>query len=145
MVFTCLFVWRMVLINSLALKDKESLRLDKWLWAARLCKTRVLARTMINGGKVKYNHQRVKPSRQVAIGDFIEITDVDHKRELLILEINAMRRPYPQACLMYQETTASLTRRQKKHQMHDMRMETSPRRSPSKADRRKLRAMKTGG
>lgn len=42
-------------------KPTETVRLDKWLWAARFYKTRALAREMIEGGKVHYNGQRSKP------------------------------------------------------------------------------------
>lgn len=45
--------------------DKSSIRLDKWLWAARFYKTRAIARAMIEGGKVRYNDQRSKPGKIV--------------------------------------------------------------------------------
>ena len=53
--------------------DDKEIRLDKWLWAARFCKTRALARSMIEGGKVHYNGQRTKPGKQVEVGATIRL------------------------------------------------------------------------
>ena len=53
--------------------DSEGVRMDKWLWAARLFKTRAIAADAIKGGKVKINDTAVKPSREVKEGDIIQV------------------------------------------------------------------------
>ena len=55
-------------------------RLDKWLWAARMFKTRALASEAVQGGRVHVNGQRAKPSREVRLGDTIERLARDHRR-----------------------------------------------------------------
>ena len=52
---------------------EQKVRLDKWLWAARFYKTRALAREMVQGGKVHYNGQRCKPSKNVEVGALIKL------------------------------------------------------------------------
>lgn len=53
--------------------EAEGVRIDKWLWAARLYKTRAIATDAIKGGKVKINDTPVKPSREVKEGDVIQV------------------------------------------------------------------------
>ncbi|MEK9699887.1 MAG: RNA-binding S4 domain-containing protein, partial [Candidatus Poseidoniales archaeon] len=53
--------------------DDQTVRIDKWLWAARFFKTRNLAATAITNGRVQVNQVRVKPSKQLVIGDRLEI------------------------------------------------------------------------
>lgn len=62
--------------------NNDAIRLDKWLWAARFYKTRSIARTMIEGGKVQYNGQRSKPSKIVEIGAEINCAKVTTKKPL---------------------------------------------------------------
>ena len=54
-------------------EEEKTVRMDKWLWAARLFKTRALAVDAIKGGKVKINGQAIKPSREVKEGDVIHV------------------------------------------------------------------------
>ena len=55
-------------------QEDSTIRLDKWLWAARFYKTRAIARDMVDGGKVHYNGQRGKPSKAVEIGAEIKLS-----------------------------------------------------------------------
>lgn len=80
-----------------------TLRLDKWLWAARFYKTRSLATQMIDGGKVWLNNQRVKPAHAVRIGDLVRLKQGDLIREIRIQALSDQRRGAPEAILLYQE------------------------------------------
>ena len=90
----------------------ESLRLDKWLWAARFFKTRALAKTAIENGKIQYDGQRPKVSRTVTLGALIEIVQGWDTKEVEVLALSSQRGPAPEAQKLYQETELSLERRQ---------------------------------
>lgn len=87
------------------------LRLDKWLWAARFFKTRALAADAIDGGKVQWQGQRAKPSREVRVGDTLDIVAGEQHWTVIVRGMNAQRRPAPEARLLYAETAESQTRR----------------------------------
>ena len=91
---------------------EEQQRLDKWLWAARFFKTRALATEAINGGKVHLNGDRVKPSRNIKLGDELSITRGQFVFEVTVKALNKQRRPASEACLMYHESEESRDRRQ---------------------------------
>ena len=61
-------------------KPTETVRLDKWLWAARFYKTRALAREMIEGGKVHYNGQRSKPGKIVELDAMLTLRQGNDER-----------------------------------------------------------------
>jgi len=89
-----------------------SLRLDKWLWAARFFKTRSLSAAAIENGKVLVNTQRVKPAKEVRRGDLLDISSGDQRFMVQIVGINDQRRPAVEARLLYEETPQSLAKRQ---------------------------------
>jgi ribosome-associated heat shock protein Hsp15 len=93
-------------------ESEARLRLDKWLWAARFFKTRTLAATAIAGGKVRLNGDHVKPAKEVAAGDLLELSVGEQQWTLTVLAINAQRRPAPEARQLYEETAESFSRRQ---------------------------------
>ena len=86
-------------------------RIDKWLWAARFFKTRSLAAAAVEGGKVKWNGQQVKPAREVQPGDQLEISAGEVRWTVTVHGVNAQRRPAPEARLLYEETAESAARR----------------------------------
>ena len=86
-------------------------RIDKWLWAARFFKTRSLAAAAVEGGKVKWNGQQVKPAREVQPGDQLEISAGEVRWTVTVQGVNAQRRPAPEARLLYEETAESAARR----------------------------------
>jgi ribosome-associated heat shock protein Hsp15 len=90
----------------------ESVRLDKWLWAARFFKTRHLAVEAINGGKIKVNGLRAKPARAIAIGSRIEIQKGGLLWDIQVLGLSKQRRSATEAALLYREDEASLLKRQ---------------------------------
>jgi len=83
-------------------------RIDKWLWAARFYKTRRLATDAIQGGKVRLNGARPKPSKCVKEGNEISITQSGLERTFVIKAVSDKRGPAPVAQLLYEETSESL-------------------------------------
>lgn len=119
----------------------ERVRLDKWLWAARLFKTRALAAEQIERGRVSVNGQPAKPAREVRAGDRIVVRLGNLDRELDVLGLSKVRGPAPVAQALYAETTASLARREAA--ARDRRAGIEPALSqeqgrPTKRDRRQL-------
>jgi ribosome-associated heat shock protein Hsp15 len=92
--------------------ESGSLRIDKWLWAARLFKSRGAALAAIKGGKVHVNGQRIKPSRLIKPGDRLDVTLAQHAVAIIVNGINAQRRPAREAQLLYTETDDSRARRE---------------------------------
>jgi len=90
----------------------EHCRLDKWLWAARFFKTRSLATAAIETGKVHVDGDRVKPSKEVKIGQIIHIRNRDFEIEVSVQALSNIRKGAPEAALLYTETQASITKRE---------------------------------
>lgn len=87
-------------------------RLDKWLWAARFFKTRSLATTAIETGKVHVDGDRVKPAKEVRIGQVVHIRNRDFEIEVDVLALSNIRKGAPEAALLYSETQASVIKRE---------------------------------
>jgi ribosome-associated heat shock protein Hsp15 len=95
------------------IKDNDNkCRLDKWLWAARFFKTRSLAADAIDGGKVHVNGERVKPAKEAKVDAIVHIRNKDFEIEVQIKALSNQRRGAPEAVLLYQETPASINKRQ---------------------------------
>ena len=92
--------------------EQEVVRVDKWLWAARLVKTRSLAADAVKGGRVQVNGQRIKPSKDVRAGDTLEITLGPVRRSVVIRGTAARRGPAAEAALLYDETPESIEARE---------------------------------
>ena len=92
-------------------QGSSKIRIDKWLWAARFFKTRSLAKTAIEGGKVQLAGQKVKVSREVAPGDVLRVRQGWDEREVKVIAISEQRRAAPIARTLYEETEASVERR----------------------------------
>jgi ribosome-associated heat shock protein Hsp15 len=91
--------------------NEEKARIDKWLWAARFFKTRTLAKNAIEGGKVQLTGQRVKVSREIAVGDVLHIRKGWDEYEIVVRAISVQRRAAPIAQTLYEETEVSISRR----------------------------------
>jgi ribosome-associated heat shock protein Hsp15 len=85
--------------------DGDSLRIDKWLWAARVFKTRGLAATACTGGKVDVNEHSVKPAKLVHPGDLVHVTIGPTRRVLRIAALSERRGPAPDARELYEDLT----------------------------------------
>lgn len=115
-------------------------RMDKWLWAARFFKTRSLATRACELGRIASNGQRAKASREVRVGDLLQVkTDAgDFQVEVLLL--SEMRGPAAVAQTLYRETETSreLRRKLAEERKAMPHFESSQEGRPSKRDRRKL-------
>ena len=89
-----------------------SVRIDKWLWAARFYKTRSLAVDEINKGRVQVNQADVKPSREVRAGDMVSLRQGHTERTVQVLGVSESRGPAPVAQQLYAETPESLQKRE---------------------------------
>ncbi len=126
--------------------ENPSIRLDKWLWAARFYKTRSLARTMIDGGKVHYNGQRSKPSKLVEVGALIRLRQGNDEKEVVVLELSEHRGKAEQAQRLFRETEDSIKKRDQNAEARKFNSQfaPSPERRPDKKERRTLLKFKQG-
>lgn len=118
-------------------------RLDKWLWAARLFKTRALAKEAIEGGKISIDGHKPKPGKEIAAGTVLSVRQGWDEKTLLVTGLSEQRRSAPEAQLLYLESEDSRVKRealaeQRKFQAaglfaHD---------KPDKKERRQRQAMK---
>lgn len=92
--------------------ETAPVRLDKWLWAARFFKTRSLAAAAVSGGKVHVNNARAKPSHAVRIGEELTIQRGFDERVVVVKGLSRQRGPASQASLLYEETPASVSKRE---------------------------------
>ena len=122
----------------------ESVRIDKWLWAARFFKTRSLAAQAVDGGKVQLNGARVKRARALKVGDGLEIHKGGYEFQIHILLLSERRGPASVAQSLYEETTQSIEKRAALSEQHKLAAASTPhpQRKPDKKARRQLRGMK---
>jgi ribosome-associated heat shock protein Hsp15 len=130
--------------ETLAPAADESMRLDKWLWAARFFKTRQLAIDAINGGKVHVNGQRAKPGKDIGVGTRLSITKEPYAWDVTVTALRAQRRPSPEAALLYEESAESLAKRQEEAQRRRDEREAGipPDNRPNKRERRLIHRFK---
>ncbi len=117
-----------------------SVRMDKWLWAARFFKTRALAARACELGRIQSNGQPTKPARDVRVGDMLRVTNDGGDFHVEVLRLSDVRGPAPVAQTLYQETEESKERRLKvAAERKAMRQfEELPAGRPSKHDRRRI-------
>ena len=89
----------------------ERVRIDKWLWTARFYKSRSLAAEAVAGGLAQLNGVRVKPSREVAAGDELELTIGQTRRVVVVRGLAERRGPAKEAVKLYAETPESIAAR----------------------------------
>lgn len=117
----------------------DTVRLDKWLWAARFYKTRGLAVDEIHKGRVQVNGAAAKPARDVRVGDLVRLRQGPLERTVQVLGLSEQRGPAPIAQALYAETAQSLAAREAAAQAR--RLAAEPAHSltqgrPTKRDRR---------
>jgi ribosome-associated heat shock protein Hsp15 len=118
----------------------NSVRVDAWLWAARLFKTRTIAKKACDLGRIVLNGQAAKPAREVRTGDRLRVTNDGGEFELEVLGLSDIRGPAAEAQRLYRETEASKEARQKaaaeRRAARDW--EILPLGRPSKRDRKRI-------
>jgi ribosome-associated heat shock protein Hsp15 len=120
--------------------ESQSVRLDKWLWAARFYKTRSDARDAVQSGKVQYNGQRSKPGKIVELGASIKVPQGYDLKDVMVLQLKEQRQGAPLAQLMYEETQASETLRASNAEARKLSAFHSPKpdHRPDKKQRRQI-------
>jgi ribosome-associated heat shock protein Hsp15 len=117
-----------------------SVRMDKWLWAARFFKTRALAARACELGRIQSNGQPAKPARDVRIRDMLRITNDSGDFQVEVLLLSEMRGPASVAQTLYRETDESRELRLKaaEERKATHQFESPSQGRPSKRDRRKI-------
>ena len=118
----------------------QNVRLDKWLWAARVFKTRAIARDMVQSGKVQYNGQRTKPGKHVELGAMIKVPAGWDNREIKVLGLSDKRLSAPLAQALFEETAESVTKREENQAARKLSAFHSPKpdHRPDKKQRRQI-------
>ncbi len=120
--------------------EDSALRIDKWLWAARFFKTRVLAAAAVAGGKVKVNGERVKAARSIRLGDGLSIHIGPYEYLVRVRDLSARRGPAAHAALLYNESELSRMAREEiaARLSAEARYATPAEGRPSKKERRQV-------
>jgi len=118
----------------------DSLRIDKWLWAARFFKTRALASKACDLGRIVSNGHEAKPSREVRVGDHLVVTNEGGEFQIEVLVLSHMRGPASVAQTLYRESEESREARAKTAAERKAMQQFAPlpERRPSKRDRRRI-------
>ena len=123
----------------------DSVRADKWLWAARFYKTRSLAMEAINGGKVHLDGQRIKPARKLVIGDCLTLQKGEYTFAISIKGLALRRGPAGIARTLYSETEESIKAREVQKEERRLQSATGEQQQgrPDKRTRRKIHQFKS--
>jgi ribosome-associated heat shock protein Hsp15 len=126
----------------------ESVRIDKWLWAARFFKTRALATEAVLGGRVRLNGERVKPAKDVRAADVVEVRIGEMRWIVVVRAVAEKRGSAKVAATLYEETTESIAERERISAERRLSRPLGadlggPR--PTKQDRRRMEAVRRRG
>ena len=132
--------------SSATIAVVERVRIDKWLWAARFAKTRSAATDLVLAGHVKVGGERVKPARDITIGDTVEIRLGPTRRVVVVTDLADRRGPAKVAATLYEETPASREERERlaleRRLARPLGADLGAR--PTKQERRRLDALRRG-
>ena len=127
--------------------ESTRIRIDKWLWAARLFKTRSLAAQAVDLGRVRLDGDRIKPARELRGGERLEIQQGDARIDVIVRALALVRGPAPVARQLYEETPESIARRERR--IEQRRAGAEPAESlqgrPTKREGRVMRRVLRGG
>ena len=118
----------------------ESIRIDKWLWAARFFKTRSLATDAVERGRVRLNGDRCKPARSIRSGDLLDIDNGSTEWQIRVIALSDQRGPAPVAQALYAETEEGVLQREQRAEQRKVFSEPGEaiRGRPTKRDRRMI-------
>jgi len=122
---------------------EDKVRIDKWLWAARLFKTRSMAAQAVTGGKVHINGARIKPARMVQPGDELRIRRGELEFIVIVQGLAAKRGPAKEAQLLYEETESSVQQRHATREQKRLEAASKmygPMKRPDKRARRQIKS-----
>ena len=124
-----------------------SVRIDRWLWAARFFKTRAAATEAVLGGRVRLNGERVKPAKHVHPADIVEVKVGEARWTITVLEVADKRGSARIAAALFEETAESMAER--KRSAEERRLSRPPGTvtggpRPTKQDRRRIEALRRG-
>jgi ribosome-associated heat shock protein Hsp15 len=116
----------------------SAIRIDKWLWAARFYRTRTAAKEAIDGGKVHFQGERVKVSKEIRLGMELTIRQGFEEKTIVIKELTAIRGNATAAQVLYEETPTSIARRQLFQAARKISNLARPDHRPNKHERQQL-------
>jgi ribosome-associated heat shock protein Hsp15 len=125
----------------------DAVRIDKWLWAARFCKTRAAATEAVLGGRVRLNDERVKPAKDVRADDIVEVRVGEVRWTVVVRAVADKRGSATIAATLYEETAESVAERERAAAERKLSRPPGadlggPR--PTKQDRRRIDALRRG-
>lgn len=120
-----------------------ALRIDKWLWCVRFYKTRSLAAQAVTGGHVRLNGARIKPSRDVSVGDRLSIQRGTEQIDCAVVGMPQRRGPAREAQACYEETPESAARREKQSAERRAFAAVYAQPTPGKPDKRTRRMLRS--
>jgi len=125
----------------------ESVRVDKWLWAARFFKTRSLASKAVAGGKVHLNGDRIKASKNIIVGDSLEVHRLDDEYTVTVLALADKRGSAKIAQTYYEESPESIAARESNREARrlNINFNPAPQGRPDKRSRRLIHRFKQKG
>lgn len=117
-----------------------SVRIDKWLWAARFFKTRSAAQQAVEGGKIRLNGERVKPAKELRAGDELQIHIGNAEWTIRVQQLSDKRGPAVVARTLYTEDETSRARREEQAALRKLAADPAQERHgrPTKRERREL-------
>ena len=121
-----------------------SVRLDKWLWAARFFKTRSRAKTAIDAGHVRLNGNRAKAAKDVKCGDTLDIRRGQEDFTVYVEGLSERRGGAAEAAILYRETEASVAKREREAELRRAAGSQTFYGRPSKRDRRRMERLREG-
>jgi ribosome-associated heat shock protein Hsp15 len=127
-------------------QTRNSVRIDKWLWAARFFKTRALAAKACELGRIRSNEIEAKPARDVRVGDMLRVKNEGGEFHIEVLELSEIRGPAAVAQMLYRETEESKQQRLREVAERKAMQQYAPlpERRPSKRDRRRIIQFRSG-
>jgi ribosome-associated heat shock protein Hsp15 len=127
-------------------QPSKTVRIDKWLWAARFFKTRAQASKACDLGRIRSNEIEAKPARDVSVGDMLRIKNEGGEFHVEVLQLSEMRGPAAVAQNLYRETEASKEQRFREAAERKAMQQFAPvpEHRPSKRDRRRIIQFRTG-